>query len=678
VKIRSIKATEVFSFRDIEVVLDPTLTVLVGPNGAGKTNLVRLLDIARTAVNWHASAEPAVLARMNSFRSARRIGATPNSKSTVEVAVDLDQPEERDLMTALVRAAAFPVIHGADREAALAEVIPWVEREITEDKLEELFHGRLIVEIPREEIDHWEACYRFSCAEADYEIPLTMGSRITPAGDSRSTNGITNYSLAGVQIGGQSEFDPKLRWSLAGAMPRKGQAVALEVDLDQSPDASEIMRHLIRVAEIRTDQGVGRGYRFVQGLDRILTLGLVLGPELRGAPEGRYTLADLAAEAPFEAERVPVELLRFKTGDFGAKARFEAVRGLFHEISGRQFDVQNVPNGADQATSTARVTLLHADHEVPLEFSGMGAWEALVISTLLAGATGRTVVLDEPALNLHPGAQRRVVAKLRELGGNQFVVITHSPYLVPSEDGQELARIVRIDQVNGLSTAHRLSATAPTEQAKVVKALTESADARALLFADGVVLLGGDTELVVLPRWFAASPTAKTHGTPEDLNIVCVNVGGDGGYGTFLGLLNSFHIPWVAVCDGKCLQREGQDSGKQIVAQVAKRCGEETLLALWNAWGTRTPLPSFAEIAAVARDHGVFTLAPGSEPEVEGFEAFLTHVDAALMKEALTSEPESKPRRARYFVERHATCPPEVEDLYAALLKTLDLGTVRN
>jgi hypothetical protein len=652
--------------------------VLVGPNGAGKTNLVRLLDIARTVVKWHSSAEPAVLSRMDSFRSARRIGAPPNSKSTVAVAIDFDQPEERDLVAALVRAAAFPVIHGAGRETALAEVIPWVEREITEDKLEELFHGRLVVDIPREEIDHWEACYRFSCADADYEIPLTMGSRITPAGDSRSTNGVTNYSLRGVQIGGQSEFDPKVGWSLSGVMPRKGQAVALEVDLDQSPDASEIMRHLIRVAEIRNDQGVGRGYRFAQALDRILTRGLVLGPELRGAPEGQYSLADLATEAPFEAERVPVELLRLKTGDFAAKARFEAVRVLFDEISGRQFDVQNVPNRADQATSTARVALLYADHDVPLEFSGTGAWEALVISTLLAGATGRTVVLDEPALNLHPGAQRRVIAKVRELSGNQFVVITHSPYLVPSEDGDELTRIVRIDQSEGQSSAHRLSAGTPTERAKVIKALAESADARALLFADGVILLGGDTELVVLPRWFAASPTAKRLGTPEDLNIICVDVGGDGGYGTFLSVLNSFHIPWVAVCDGRCLQRHGQDSGKQILAQVAKRCGDGTLLALWKAWGTRTPRPSFAEIAAVARDHGVFTFALGSEPEVEGFEAFLKHVNAGLFERALEVEPDSKPRRARNFIDKHSSCPPEVDGLYAAALKTMNLGTVRD
>ncbi len=49
-KITSIKATNVFSFREIEVTLDNTLTVVVGPNGGGKTNLVRSLDIVRSAV----------------------------------------------------------------------------------------------------------------------------------------------------------------------------------------------------------------------------------------------------------------------------------------------------------------------------------------------------------------------------------------------------------------------------------------------------------------------------------------------------------------------------------------------------------------------------------------------------------------------------------------------------
>jgi energy-coupling factor transporter ATP-binding protein EcfA2 len=155
VKIKSIKAREVFSFHNIELTLDDTLTVLVGPNGAGKTNLARLLDIARTSVRWHATSDPTIRGRLDTFRSARRIGADRESMSIIDVELDLDQPEERDLISSFVRVAATtPTRRDVPKKEILDELLPWTEREITEAKLEEVFRGHLVVQVPRSEIDH--------------------------------------------------------------------------------------------------------------------------------------------------------------------------------------------------------------------------------------------------------------------------------------------------------------------------------------------------------------------------------------------------------------------------------------------------------------------------------------------------------------------------------------------
>jgi len=78
--------------------------------------------------------------------------------------------------------------------------------------------------------------------------------------------------------------------------------------------------------------------------------------------------------------------------------------------------------------------------DIPLEFSGAGIAEALFLSAVLAGSTGQVVLLDEPALNLHPTMQATLLGELQALAhrpeegeGSQFLVNTHAPTLVPPD-----------------------------------------------------------------------------------------------------------------------------------------------------------------------------------------------------------------------------------------------------
>jgi predicted ATPase len=685
-KIRSIRATEVFSFPKLELTLDDALTVLVGPNGAGKTNIVRLLDIARTSVRWHATGEVAARVRLDGFRSARRIGADRSAMSTIEVEIDFDQPAEHDLILSFVRVAATTVIQrDSPTRELLAELLPWTQREITEAKLTEMFHGRLVVEIPRERIDEWDAYYRFSCGGVDYDIPLGS-DYILLATDPRSKNGTRSHSLVGAPNPARTTWKASETWELAKAMPQAGESTDLKAYMDQSVDASEIMRHLIRAAGINTDGGRRDfDYRFARALDRMLTRSLVLGPELRGAADGVYSINDLADEPEFKAERVPVALLRLKVGDLDSRARYAAIQTIFEDITHRRFDVQSMPPAVadkDHPTAIALVTLFGDDGEVPLEFSGAGAWEALIISALLDGVAGRTVVLDEPALNLHPSAQMRVLSKLNRLRNSQFLVITHSPYLVPAESGSELTRIVRIEQEDAVSATHRLDVDGLTDEDATVKTIGESADVRSLLFASGVILVEGGTELGALPVWLANSPTAGRLGTPEDFNIALFDVGGDSRFGTFVELLHCFHIPWVVLCDGYALRQTDreQQPGAQILLQVAKRCGRTGLIDQVRAWKEpKKPRPTFEQIKATASEYGVFSLAEAPTAKLESFEAFLEHVDPLLKAEAEgNGRKRRKPLVGRYFVYKHPECPPEIDALYASFLETLRLGSTAN
>jgi predicted ATP-dependent endonuclease of OLD family len=157
-------------------------------------------------------------------------------------------------------------------------------------------------------------------------------------------------------------------------------------------------------------------------------------------------------------------------------------------------------------------------HDLPIKFAGAGLWEALLLSATLPEAAGLVAMLDEPARNLHPTLQRRLLAEISGAPG-QFILTTHSPYLVPLEPADNAPGIVRFDASHAATRSRRFSPTDEPGGAQLRKELAESADARALLFAQAVILVEGGTELGALSEWFAKSDTAVRRGAPDALNL---------------------------------------------------------------------------------------------------------------------------------------------------------------
>lgn len=81
---------------------------------------------------------------------------------------------------------------------------------------------------------------------------------------------------------------------------------------------------------------------------------------------------------------------------------------------------------------------------MPIEFADAGAWEALVLASVLAEPAATVVVLDEPAVALHPSLQRQFGAYLLQTTA-QFVVITHSAELLPLTEAADV-QLVWLDQ----------------------------------------------------------------------------------------------------------------------------------------------------------------------------------------------------------------------------------------
>ena len=68
----------------------------------------------------------------------------------------------------------------------------------------------------------------------------------------------------------------------------------------------------------------------------------------------------------------------------------------------------------------------------------------------------RVLVLDEPATNLHPAWQRIVRSRMGARYG-QCLLVTYSPYLVPSDGREELGSIARLSASTGATRVHRIA-----------------------------------------------------------------------------------------------------------------------------------------------------------------------------------------------------------------------------
>jgi hypothetical protein len=153
-------------------------------------------------------------------------------------------------------------------------------------------------------------------------------------------------------------------------------------------------------------------------------------------------------------------LLQLKNGDPYERVRYQRITDLFTEFTqGRGCEVRLIqvqqPAQNDQGSTTVQVPAIWVTvnagagyaglaPEVPIEFAGAGAWEALVLASVLGEPSASVVVLDEPAVALHPSLQRQLSAHLLDAPA-QFLVITHSAELLPLADATDV-RLVRLDR----------------------------------------------------------------------------------------------------------------------------------------------------------------------------------------------------------------------------------------
>ncbi len=280
------------------------------------------------------------------------------------------------------------------------------------------------------------------------------------------------------------------------------------------------------------------------------------------------------------------------------------------------------------------------------------------------------VALDEPAVNLSPTLQRRLSNQLTRQDGTQVLLITHSPYLVPMGKMTDLGRIVRISAgpSDGTSTVRRLLdvlpgvTPVPGLRGHWRQLLAGRADVRGALFAAGVILVEGETELGAFDQWFRqAEAKGKKLPTPESLNVLLLPVGGDSLFGQYVGYLDAFGIPWTIVCDGPVLS-PSYKNGVPLIEQLRG-------IGLLESTECPVDPAAFDDWKLFWQSHRVRTLASrfgglekDSKDKSGEIEAFFESIDSARWAEAMRTTararcaPPTHLRRSSRAQPRSATC----------------------
>ena len=193
------------------------------------------------------------------------------------------------------------------------------------------------------------------------------------------------------------------------------------------------------------------------------------------------------------------------------------------------------------------------DIPIPMELVAAGRFETLILLTAISGQENKIILLDEPAMNLHPTSQRRILQLIQDAiskNHNQIITITHSPYLVNPEHlrsvwkftpGKDGTIIINLEEAT--------RSLKNNEEQKIIQQFRNS-DIRAILFQKGIILVEGPSDKVVIEKidhFMSENDGAGAKIEENEWSII--DVGGKNSTVMFVNLLNRLSAPYAAILD---------------------------------------------------------------------------------------------------------------------------------
>lgn len=640
------------------------LTTITGPNGVGKTNLTRCIDLAVEVLGGYAdSAKPDSLYL---YSYAGRHGADHFS---VSLGLRLDQEWEKDLLLDFVRATILTFNNGGP--VSLVDLDEMVRTTLDRSTTEMLWEGTIHIRFDADRQFPWQAAWEFDYDGEKYHIGLVgLNSNILRYGPAFSWIAITGTEstlterlLPGLFV--VPQFDPSTPMpDIAGDFILAAGAIDFQSALHtgtnyplhatwqpsivgRMPTSFTRLGNalgMVRAREINVD--------FVHIIQLLLRRGLIFMDNARTPLRERFDVDELGKPRINlrDGGNVSAELFRLRNGDAAQQNRYRGIKETFNRLTGMTLGLQTVIEPAEESGNAVVIIPIVNDGQSgrPIGLAGAGVQEALIIATLLSGEAGRVTILDEPAVNLAPLVQRRLIGILRRLG--QCLVVTHSAELVLVDSASDIQSIVRLRPSTQGAELKRPRHLQADEARRWIQVLTP-AHVRALLFASGVVLCEGDTEVGALSFWWKETSIIGLP-NPEISNIAIIDVGGDARFNIYVDYLDAFGIPWAIVADGPALK-----PGSKL---------ETHLTSIGRCRNADQPAGlDFGEWLDYWRASGVFTVADnfGDTGKAGEFEAYLAKLSQQDLLKARMEVGRSKPRVGALFAQL-VNAPEEILKLY--------------
>ena len=661
-RITSISVRNFLGLASATVTTNRPITVITGPNGAGKSTLVQALRLSRDAIQAGCVGSAAPLDDL--WSDAARHGSR---SFEIRIGIAFTAQKERDALDGFYRAALLWLLHPdvtdpLDLAAALDEKLP-------ADASTPLLTGTLVSCFDRAQRFRWTVGWEFDLPNGPVHLQVLgpsighlVDGPVSPEPPTRRyARELTNSTNDIVQKIRHGAVDLQMSSFIPGRQ--------IDFRVERVHNASTQPRHVARTFSV-----AGRGpttmqdpVRFAEILLALLRPSLQVTDNHRLPLRARFSPHELAEVASLEdGTLVGLEMHRLKNGGPDARKRFRLVRDIYRLLTGDDVDcLERVTARADVVDVEVVPVVTQPDRagtpcwDVPVSRAGAGAGEALHLAVLLSDEN-RCVLLDEPAVHLSPTGQRRLLTMLRarDATWGQVLWITHNPDLVPVRDANELASIVRIAKRADESPVHLLTRTGRRETASLTRLLA-SGEVRRLLFAAGVLLVEGPTDLAALEVWLNAD--GATVPTPEEVNVLLLSVDGQNSFSVYVDLASQLGLPWAIVADGPALRPDSKMAkGLASLGIPAPRSGDD-LGKVRRPWA----------------EAGVFTLADqfGDDGTKAGeIEAFFRRVDSDEFTRAQRAVGSSKGARVGAAFAAAVACPADVTSMWSAALNHLGVS----
>jgi predicted ATP-dependent endonuclease of OLD family len=228
----------------------------------------------------------------------------------------------------------------------------------------------------------------------------------------------------------------------------------------------------------------------------------------------------------------------------------------------------------------------------------------------------------------------------------QVLTVTHSAHLLPTL-ANEFQRVYRA-QKNHLGTRmFSLGNAFATQQDKLENELRTSSDIAGLLFANGILLVEGPTEIGAFSQWFSLSSVSQGK-TFADLNIILHAMNGKSEIPFYFRFLTAFGVPWSIICDGDALSPPNRSPNDK----------------LWKVLKELQLLPelprdtvSFEELKAQAENAGIYTYNTSTLVKFETIPEVKNFLDVEWT-------PPGKTAYKGRYIATHLPCPPLVEEIF--------------